>query len=762
VLLFIYFLSGAAGLVYEVVWTRLLVLRFGNTAWAASVVLAGFMGGMGLGSWLAARGRGGLRLYAALEVGIAAWALLLPALLPPLGAAAAATGGGPALHALFVLPAILVPAAFMGATLPALGRAVTGRSRFGPLYAANLAGAVAGTLATALALIPRLGLRGASLCALAANLAAGVGALLIRPAASAPPAPAPAGGLPPRAGRVAAALALSGLAALALQVIWTRRLVVALGLTTYAFAAQVAAYLLAAAAGAALGTRAAARARAPERLLLLCLVAAGGAAVLMARVSEVVFPALPIDEPAGVASSWTAWVGFLFLRALLLVAPPAFLFGAAFPAASRVLREDPTAVGRAYGANSAGAAAGAFAGGFLLIPSLGVERALQAGAALAVLAALPLARPLAGLALAALAALLAALPPPPPAMARESFLAPRGGGRLLFHREGPTASVAVVEVPAGRLLYIDGFLSSGTSVHALYMRMLGHLPLLFAPEPRRALVIAFGTGSTAGSAALHGGAGLDVVELSPEVLEAAPLFAAVHGGVLDDPRTRLHVDDGRRYLEASRERWDAITLEPLLPCFPGAIALYSREFYALARERLTRGGALCQWLPAQAQSADETRSLARAFVDVFPGATVWQYMGTLLLLGFRDGCTVGTAQLRERMVRPAVAADLARLDVRDLGGLGIGLVLDAPGTRAWALGAPPVTDDRPLVEFFRIPKAPFARNLRETLARLEALRASRGAYAGGEAEGGLSILYRATFEPAQAELRQLLKEPEER
>jgi spermidine synthase len=387
-----------------------------------------------------------------------------------------------------------------------------------------------------------------------------------------------------------------------------------------------------------------------------------------------------------------------------------------------------------------------------------VERALQAGAALAVLAALPLARPpAAALALGALAAGLAALPPPPPSMARPSFLAPRGGGRLLFHREGPTASVAVVEVPDGRLLYIDGFLSSGTSIHARYMRMLGHLPLLFAPEPRRALVIAFGTGSTAGSAALHGGAGLDVVELSPEVLEAAPLFTAVHGGVLEGPRTRLHVDDGRRFLESTRERFDAITLEPLLPCFPGAIALYSREFYALARERLTRGGALCQWLPAQAQSADETRSLLRSFVDMFPNATVWQYMGTLLVLGFRDACPVGTAELRERLARPAVAADLARLEVRDLGGLGAGLVLDAPATRAWAAGAPPVTDDRPLVEFFRVPKAPFTRNLREALASLEAHRASRGA-GEGATEGGLSILYRAAFEPAQAELRLLIEE----
>jgi spermidine synthase len=280
-------------------------------------------------------------------------------------------------------------------------------------------------------------------------------------------------------------------------------------------------------------------------------------------------------------------------------------------------------------------------------------------------------------------------------------------GRIVWFSEGMTETVAVCEHTDGSrwIQFSDGRGASGTwSFQGGWL--YAHLPLLLHPRPRSAAVVCFGTGNTLGAASLHGLETLDGIELSPEVVKAAPLFAATNHGVTTSGRARIVIEDGRSYMLATDRRYDVITEEPPLVHTAGVVNLYSRDFYELCSRRLAADGILAVWLATWELEAPEMRMLVRAFVDAFPHATLWDctHPGEWLLLGSKKPLRIGLDALAARMASPEIARDLARIDA-DSGGIRTPAdllslyLMGHDGLVAFAGDARPVTDDRSVVDF---------------------------------------------------------------
>lgn len=738
-----FFASGACALIYQVIWIRRLLLIVGTTTAAVSTVLSVFMAGLGLGAWLfgaaADRSRAPLKLYAYLELGIGLYALVLPTLItasmPVYARLARHLEGDPALLLLvrvalgFLL--LLVPTILMGGTLPVLIRYV-GRSleRFGAdlgiLYGANLAGAVVGTLAAGFVLIHRFGVQGASMVAVAGNLLVGLAALLwagrtggaggdgpretppVHPRTAMPDAARPL---------VWAAVFLSGLLSIAFEVLWARILVFTLGSTVYAFSVILATFLT----GLALGSRlfvALERRAPPLSTLAGALVAAGFVAIVLAPVSA------RSEALIGALSSRFGWTGEVFLAGTvistaLVVLVPATLMGLVLPLAMRLLVDDLARaghrVGSAYLVNTVGSVLGALVAGFALIPLLGLTGALLTLAATQValgcafllraelsrdrkfrVVALSGAFVVAGMVVASL--LLRGPNPFDPALVTGADGAPV----VEAHHDGIGTSVSVVRYSNGeRTLRIDGFEASSDKVVADYMPMMTHIPMLLHPDPRRLLVICFGTGATAGAGLLYPGTSIDVVDINRTVFGFASHFIPSNHGVAGNPRARLVVDDGRNFLLTTGERYDVITSEPMPPYHSGVVNLYSKEYYERARDRLRAGGFVVQWLPMHLMAADDSLRILRTVQAVFPDTTLWLHGNTGIIVARRD------VPVRIDVARVTAAFEGALRD--DLERMGLRTPLDF--ARLHALGPDqiramtstirPVTDDDPSLEFHR-------------------------------------------------------------
>ena len=767
-------LSGTAALVYQVLWTRELALLVGHTVAAVSTVLATFMAGLALGSALAARCVGRLdagalaRVYAMLELGIAASALALPLLvragLPPL-AALYGSGGAPPLaleSARLGLSAalLLVPTMLMGMTLPLLaalaGAGPEGAGRVaGTLYAANTLGAVAGSLACAFLLLPRLGIARSTLLAAVLNLGAAAivsskGAPPRGPGRPAPPTPAaaPPTAALPRGSLVLAVLALSGLGALADEVAWTRALVLLIGPTAYAFAFILATVIAGIALGSAAATAMLPRWQRPATTLAIVEAGAGAASLAVVAVIARLPPTVGELVQAN-ADRTDRLMALEFAGVLALLAPPCVLFGAAFPLAVQLLASDGGGVGRAtaraYAWNTVGAVLGAILAGFVVLPRFGMRATLLAAAGAHALAgAMVLARRSARSrwAAAALAAAfgLAALSVPrwdpellsggvykyavyaAPGRLEEELRA----GELAFYREGSEVTVSVKRVGGMLSLAVDGKVDATSGSDMLTQRLLAHLPLLLHPGPAEACVIGLGSGVTAGSVLAHPVRRLEAIEISPDVVEAARLFRPFNRGVLDDPRLVLRVADGRNHLLLTDRRYDVIISEPSNPWMAGVSSLFTRDFFVLARSRLAPGGVFCQWAHIYNMHLDDLRTVVAGFTDAFPAAALFIVNeGDVLLVGSGSALpTVEMGALARRMAEPAVRDDLAQVEVRTPGGLATLYALGGPALARFVETAPRHTDDRPRLEF-SAPRHLHADTARENRRRIQ--DAARGA-----------------------------------
>jgi len=725
------FTSGIAALLYQVLWVKQLSLVVGIDVYAVAIAVSGFFAGLALGG--ATIGRRAdwaprpFRLLAVLELGTAVLGLgatLALAQAAPVFVRIESVSSPLAWAGVFAM--VGVPAILMGATLPVATRALTaGRGAIGAtggqLYAANTAGAIAGALTSVFLLIPLLGVRGTALIAAGINVATALGALALDRSWSfggVAAGPRETTAATPDARMALALYAMAGAIALGYEVIWSQAIVQFMSTRTFAFAVVLGTYLGGLAAGSAWYSRRADRVRDPWGAFGFLIAAAGMVALLsIVTLGRWLIYAQTAVEAGVLAVAGDALAGMcarFAVAALALMFLPTMLLGAAFPAVLR-LATDAGRVGQGVGAvlalNTVGGIVGTLVTGFVLVPALGLVRTLGvlavAAAAVGVVAVLrgravrPRAR-WATIVLSLTSMLVAAVAP----VNRLATLLPGGRtGTLTFYEESSGGTVAVVEQGVGRnrfrRLYVQGVSNSGDAMPSLrYMRLQALLPLLIRrDEPRSAMVIGLGTGITAGALLQFPLERRVVAELLPAVVRAADGFEGNFGA----PRAaglEVRVCDGRRELLRSDARYDLITLEPPPPSAAGAVNLYSSDFYTLAASRLTPGGLVAQWWPLPAQNDEDSRSLARSFLDSFPHVTVWTTeLHEMLLVGSREPITLDVPRASMRFETPGVAAALRAVGIASPAALLATWVTDRSGLERYVDGAPPVTDDRPRIEY---------------------------------------------------------------
>ena len=725
--------------------------------------LGSYLGGVFVDRLHDRRGRAfPLKAYAGAEVAIAGLGLLLALVLPALEPFSAAisrytqdadgwfrlTHGSYVVRYVLALVLLLPVTTIMGATLTILIRFLLasdlGQSgwRVGVLYGFNTAGAALGAFLSDFFLVPAFGLLQTQLVAVAFNLVAAVAALRlvgwlaqgagspavepIAPAEEGEPVVASEEGEPGSRRLLwltAVAIGLSGFAAMGIEILWFRHLSIALGGLRSVFSLLLTVMLLSmwlgSLAGGALHRR---LGRAAQLYMvsqgLLVLAALG----LLATVPTVT-PADPLRD-AIMEASGGELIALQTLHNLkkiaAVVALPALLMGFAYPLANAHVQRVGASIGRRAGAlylaNTAGAVLGSLGAGLLLIPTLGMHHtatllALAAGAAIGpLLATLPgggarVDRALAAGCVGAVAfavGMWCQLPP-------DHLLlhGVRWSHRLLALSEGPNELVAVTEDPSdgSRRLLTDGYSMSSTTVDGQrYMRAFTHIPLMQVDDPKDVLVICFGVGSTLHSASLHESLErIEIADLSRNVLGHHGYFAHSNAGVLDDPRVSVFVNDGRQHLRMQPEgRYDLITLEPPPIRNAGVSALYTAEFYELARSRLKEGGYMAQWLPAYQVPEDVVRSLVRSFVDVFPSSVLLSgERKELILLGTKaETIRIDPARVRAALAgNPALREDLARIYMDTPTEIVGTYVASADTLREGTASARPVTDDWPIMEY---------------------------------------------------------------
>lgn len=723
-----FFLSGFGSLALEVVWTRQLRLVFGSTTLAASTILVAYMLGLGLGGLAGGRAAGrirdGVRAYGLMEIVIGLYALAVPTWLGFFPAVNRELLHGldfwPAALLRFVLSLalFLVPTLLMGATLPIVVAAVVRRDprvarATGLLYGINTLGAVAGVFVATFVFFPELGIWRTN--AAGATVAISVGLLaalvvprfLARPATGAQPQDEPdvraatdaAPGTPPpldvdaiRPGVLLLAYGVVGFAALVCEVGWMRGLAIVLGSSIYGFAAMLGAFLAGIALGSLFVRGAIERSRRPALLLGAGLVAFSGLS-LATTLSLPVLPSVFLRLLVWSGSAATPLVPAQIAVCLLVMLPPTLVLGALFPLLARIVAvtagDAGSAVGRVYFANTIGAAAGAFAAGFVLLPTIGLERTLVLASAITLALAAPfllaagrsVARVTAlGAAAAAVVLLLVPLPFDRVKLTRGVFHQPdahldfgvqmlRFAGdpapSLLFYRDGINATISVHE-GAVRALKVNGKVDASNGDDMPNQVLPAHVALLFGPPAKNVLVIGYASGVTVGSVVTHDGVEhIDTVEIEPAVIEGARFFEEESGAPLADPRVRLLLEDGRTWVETTRERYDVVISQPSNPWMTGVANLFTREFFHAVSRTLTPDGRLLQWMQLYGMDPPGLAAVVAAMRSEFPYVYAFAAQGegpNALFLAMRRPLTRADLPRWEDLP-PAVRDDLRRVGV---------------------------------------------------------------------------------------------------
>ena len=702
--------SGCAALIYEIVWFQLLQLVIGSSAVSLGLLLAAYMGGLCLGSIalpkLVSARSNPLRVYALLELGIAAFGIIALFGVPFIGRLyiAGATTGlfGLVLRGTIAAVCLLPPTFLMGASLPAISRWVEttprGVSWLGLLYSANVAGAVTGCVLAGFYLLRVHDMAFATYIAAAINVAVALLAFALANSAKrrrdadgedrgAPPTRAP-GVL-----FIYAAIALSGLAALGAEVVWTRLLSLLLGATVYTFSIILAVFLTGLWAGSGAGAFLARRVPDPRLALAACQILLALAIAWTAFTLVYILPWWPVDP-------WLAtnpWINFDLdlTRCLRAIFPATLLWGASFPlalAAAAANREDPARLtGEVYAANTAGSIVGALAFSLILIPAVGTQGSQQiliwlaaaaAGIAIAPVVSkniLTLAGVMAGSAAIAwgLSATVGVVPWQAIAHGRRVApilrglsLADDAQTKPVFVGEGVSSSVVITERGDQRFFYVSGKSEASSAVLDMRLqRMMGHLPALIHPAPHSVLVVGFGAGVTAGSFVPYPEVrSIVICELEPLIPPASDeFFAKQNYHVFRDPRTRVVSDDARHWIQVTEDKFDVITTDPIHPWVKGTSTLYSKEYYELVKRHLNPGGVAAQWLPLYESDEETVKTELATFFSAFPNATVWSnYLDgdgyDLVLLGSNDALPIHVDELQRRLQQPgykAVSASLA-------------------------------------------------------------------------------------------------------
>lgn len=729
----LYTTSGALGLAYEVVFSKYLSLVFGATAYAASAVLVTYMGGLAAGASLAGRSRWLARrplvAYGGAEIVIGASCALVTIAFPHLPAAYASLSAllpsAPiTVHvARAILAALLVfvPTLAMGSTLPFLAqllRGVDDNRRLSLLYACNTLGGAIGALACAYWVLPWLGLRTTMRSAAVISLLIGIAAIALSSSPSPGPEPTPA----PQPARRDFALDLlafsSGLLVFVAEVVFVHLLALVIGTSAYAFGLMVAIFLLCLGAGATIASRWLSRVPGALFLGLACAGLLTLASLPLWDKTPGVFEALGPRVP-----SWQGRESVRAAVALALLVLPVTAMGTTFPlvlhqvAGKESSRAD---VGRLTAWNTVGAILGSLLGGFVLLPALGSERCLVVVAAGYVVAGfagwrrLSPARRNAVIAMAVTAAAIGVLRP------RWDLFRLTSGTNVYFEpgpkpeqivmiREDVHGGVTTVTLEAGVLTLLTNGKFQGNDGHEIQaQRGFGHVSAIHAPREGRALVIGLGTGTTVGVLASYPFQHIDVAELSPAIVDAArSRFGHINARAMEDPRVRVHEEDGRNVLLTAHDKYDLVAIEISSIWFAGAANMYSAEFYRLVAQRLSDHGVLQQWFQLHHMPKRNLASILGTLRSVFPHVVVYVRGNQGMAIASDSPLKLSRARLAAWQALPSVQAMLGQGEMLlDIASDAVLMdesldrfLADAAKAEHTELGALVSTDDNLLLEY---------------------------------------------------------------
>jgi len=691
--------SGCAALIYEIVWFQLLQLVIGSSAISLGILLGTFMGGMCLGSLLlprlvAAREHP-LRVYAFLEIGIGICGVLILFGMPLVGGAYTAfagTGvGSIVFRAITAGICLLPPTMLMGATLPAISRWVKatpdGVAWLGFFYGGNIAGGVAGCLLAGFYLLRVFDVVTATLVAVVLNaVVAGIALLLARRTTYEPDVVSPMR-LPGAGARaVYVSIALSGMTALGAEVVWTRILSLHFGGTVYTFALILAVFLVGLGIGSTVGASVARTTAHPRRVLGWCQLGVCGAMAWAAYQLTESLPYWPIN-PSLVTTPWYTYQLDL-VRCFYVVLPGAMLWGASFPLAlaSVAITEQDAArlAGGVYAANTVGAIAGSMVTSFILVPWIGSSHAEQGLIIVSALSALLMLEPsytgategkprfsLTGTAVLAAAMVVAGLfarsvhELPGLLVAYGRYAATRlGQADIIYVGEGVNASVAVSELSNGvRNYHNAGKVQASSEPQDMRLqRMLGHLTTLIPTQAKKVLVIGCGAGVTAGAVSIDPAVEHETIaEIEPLVPRVVSTYFAQHNfDVVRNPKVHVRIDDARHFVEATNEKFDAVTSDPLDPWVKGAAMLYTVEFFEMVKQHLNPGGVVTLFVQLYESNTEAVKSEIGTFLEVFPNGIVWGNTNEgkgydLVLLGQVEPTKIDVDAIEAKLQRPEYA-----------------------------------------------------------------------------------------------------------
>ncbi len=712
------FLSGATALVYQLVWSKHLAQLLGNSGQAHAVVLATFMGGLALGAYLwggrADRTKSPLCLYGLLELGIGLYALVFTPILHGLGQIYLAVA--PSLpewarvfpKLLLAASSLVLPTTLMGGTLPALARHFTThlggfRRELARLYAVNSLGASFGVFIAGVRMVPNFGLELSSRSAALVNVVLALSAIALSLAGSGqraqPMEDEPGAAYPPPAVRASlVGVLLSGFSSMLYEITWIRLLAMVLGASTYAFTFIVCAFILGIGLGSFWLTR---RAREGDALRLFGLLQLGlSVAVCVALPLYVRLPLLFLRAQQVLTRSVESWpyyqlLTFVFCCLVLLL--PTFLMGAAFPCGARVAQSSLGALGRNLGGvylwNTVGTVAGSLLGGLVLMPAVGLEGSFAVGIAMNLCGgALALWRapsreggralwPV-GFAAAVLAVYLAK------SWGWSTLVADAGtwrewgrsfdslaelerarsGAKVVFKKDDTFATVLVGQTAKGhRYMRINGKVDASNGSDIETQILAGHMGPLLAKRPvKKVLLVGAGAAITAGSILAHDIERLDLVEISPAVIDAARLFGPDNRFALDDPRCHVHIEDAKTFMALADTKYDLVVSVPSNPWVTGVSGLFSKDFFDVVKQHLEPDGLIVQWVHTYESSEEILKLILRTFRQSFPHSTTWLGPQDLLFVGSRDELTIDPERMAERMQRQSVREDLARVDADDV------------------------------------------------------------------------------------------------
>ena len=660
-ILLLYFLSGATGLSFEVLWFRDLRHLFGSTAYASSTVVAVFFLGISVGSFvwgrILPRFSSPIRVYGLLELGVALFSLPYLALLKtywfiyPTILSLAGDNFLIGTSLKFMLAAILLfpPTFLMGGTFPAISQFLVREHReigtkSSLIYAINTTGAVFGAALTGIAIPFWLGYHTTYFLVISATTLVGITALILgnRGEISIQKAVLQKEKLTGGPAPLLLFLAFwSGFLALCFEILWTRYFAQYLQNSVYTFSAILTTYLLALATGAFVAHALQKKQQLSEQTIFNQLIGAG----LLNLAALLFFPIILEAPEALEAGSWAAFYGKTYLLTACFIFIPGVMTGILFPSLLRFAGDlfdlPAPAVGNFYSINIIGSIIGSLTAGFLLIHLFGVSKSLLLLTFLYLLTALSIMKvfhlPQRGKASLLLG--LALLLSTGSAFSLKAHHISSGATKLLGTIEGSHATVTVVNEGGNIRMRVNSSYTIGDTFDTDRQRMQAELPLYLHPNPQKVFFLGLGTGITAGSSLSFPIQSLTVCELLPEVIEASHThFEPYLNGLFADPRTTVIAEDGRSYLQAIKEEYDIIIGDLFLPWKAGTGSLYTLEHFQNVKKRLRQEGLYFQWLPLYQMSEKEFMIIANTFLQVFPKASIWfatfyPYRPTVALVG---------------------------------------------------------------------------------------------------------------------------------